>query len=67
MSLMKLTQKQSHHLPSALYIWGLFFLLLTSEISIVPFPPKHPQCLHIGDLMLYHNILDNKGQEYYRD
>lgn len=63
MSLMKLTQTLGH-LPSALYICG-FFLLLTPEISTLPFPPKLPQCLHTDDLMLFHNILENKGQEYY--
>ena len=47
------------------YIFGVSFLLLILKISIIAFPPKHPQSLHIDDLMLYRDILDNKGQEYY--
>lgn len=34
-------------------------------LSSVPFLPKHPQCIHIYDLILFHDILDNKGEEYY--
>lgn len=67
MSLMKLTQTLGH-LPSARCICGpffFFFLLLTPKISTLPFPPNHPQCLHTDDLMLFHDILENKGQEYY--
>lgn len=52
---------------STMYLWSFFFffLLLTPKISTLPFPPNHPQCLHTDDLMLFHDILENKGQEYY--
>lgn len=44
------------------YIITVF--LLTPEIFIVPFPPKHPQCIHIDSVILLNDILDNKRQKY---